>query len=166
MLELKQASRTGNPQRVSFWSLLSKAGSKPTTQQEAGSSLLYRCNNCDLEAPIEDLRVPITYPSSYLVYRNRSERPPLFHDMMLCADCRTDYRNWINTYDHTTMGLATAFKKGNRIFPLINIALWSREYWKRKRREAQANSSLSVPRRQVSSCTETLETTPLPQDLC
>src|SRR3989442_6250442 len=97
MLELQQAFPTGNPRRPYSSNFFSRGRSQESVQLAAGSSgelANYRCNNCNVELPIEELRIRQS-EQSQLSYPNKMERPILYHDMLLCNFCRFQCREWM-----------------------------------------------------------------------
>ena|SRR6266567_364338 len=179
MLELRQRSSTGNRQKPSFWSLLWKEKSKDSAQAEDGSSQprLFRCNNCDLEAPIERLRVREQNPGRFLKYHGvnghlqaqgkHMDYPECFLEMLLCDDCKVEYKQW-NRYDGVLQKRAR-FTLYRTVIPLFPLPRWARaSYWRYRTRNpigysTEEAGSLSIswwevsPRSQVSGTSATAQ---------
>src|SRR3989442_8408227 len=97
MLELQQAFPTGNPRRPYSSNFFSRGKSQECVQPAAGSSgglQKYRCNNCNIELPIDELRIRES-EQAQLSYPNKPERPVLYHDMLLCQFCKYQWREWM-----------------------------------------------------------------------
>src|SRR5438034_9354037 len=97
MLELQQVYPTGNPRRPYFWNSSSRGKLRECVQPEAGSSgdlRKYRCNNCNIELPIDELRIRES-EQAQLNYPNKLERPVLYHEMLLCQFCKYHWREWM-----------------------------------------------------------------------
>jgi hypothetical protein len=138
---------------------------------------LYRCNNCDIELPVEKLRVPaaITYDRRYsLQYYNRAEKPRLYRDTLLCEDCRVEFKRWINTYPCLGHGhdQLPVFKESFHLIQFagpvgrVYIEDWARHYWKRRFQEGKAGLLLPISRGQVPSRFDPSEASAPAQNLC
>src|SRR5207247_4463829 len=96
MIELQQAYPIGNPRKPYSWSFSSRGKSRECVQSGVGSSgdlRKYRCNNCDIELPIDELRIRES-EQAQLNYPNKLERPVLYHEMLLCQFCKYQWREW------------------------------------------------------------------------
>lgn len=180
MLELQQDSITGNlpkPYSSSSWS---REESRVFAQPKDGSSgtktsstttTKFRCNNCNLEAPIEQLRVETTDPR-YTVHlpgmnngvRNM-DRPRAYRDTLLCNPCKRLFDEWLNDGgSYRNIGPFT----GPRTVPLSDLSKWCRvNYWIHQKppREITSTGLLPIQGRQVSLGAATGTTASSSQDL-
>jgi len=184
MLELEQDSRTGNLPKPYSSNYLWKPESEECTPPTAGSSgepSKYRCNNCNLEAPLEELRVianagqyNLIYPGHKSGSRNLS-RIVMYRDMLLCGPCRKLFHSWLAYYPSLNHGRRQQ-REFSGCFPLtqfagtfgqVRISDWGKHYWKQRFRERSQKESgrVPLPRRQVPHSPETCQTSPTSQDL-
>src|SRR5260370_2807449 len=107
MLEREQGYPIENPRRPYCWNSSSRRKSRESELPAAGSSqslstetsvVTYRCNNCNVEAPIDELRVRES-EQGQLDYNRRSQRPVLYHEMHLCHGCN---RTWLERMSDST----------------------------------------------------------------
>ncbi len=177
MLELQQVSAIGNPRRPYYWNSSSRKKSKVSGVAEDGSSGIqtssrsttrFRCNNCNVEAPINDLRVRES-ELAQLNYHHRSERPVLYHEMLLCDSCKIRWREWTTDngkyYERSQRSPHSGPPSRNELerYSLIPLVNWSQAYWRNK--FATENSPVSLPRRQVPPCAEACQASATPQGL-
>ena len=166
MSRREQIFETGN-QRKAYSSSSSlkdeSQHSKPLKDATSSREIqcLYRCNNCDIAAPVEELRVPARGFAGQLQYHNKGEKPTLFHDMLLCYGCRKLYSVWIASYRIDPS--RPCKRAGEQDHLVASINAWSLAYWKHR---AQENRSVSLARREIPVGPEDSWTTPLAPDLC
>ncbi len=171
MLELQQVYPTGNPRRPYFWSFSSRGRSRECVQPAAGSSgdlRKYRCNNCNIELPIDELRIRES-EQTQLSYPNKLERPVLYHDMLLCWFCKYQWREWMQDSSKHYARKAKGRHRGQRSTSelerhyLIPLASWCQAYWRNK--IATEDRRVPLPGGQVPSSAEARQTSPTPQSL-
>src|SRR5919109_166686 len=167
MSELVQVSSTGNRQKPYSWSSSSKEKSKPSEEATDGSSIekIYRCNNCNLLAPIEELR---TYPAkgasgNHCVYFHKTSSMqhltnytrlifPL--DTLLCDSCKILFKEWgrhrgvgenpVQGSRSRRYGSSSLIQFAGK-FGVTRIEDWSRQYWRgRFQGRPSENGFLSV----------------------
>jgi len=104
------------------------------------SSALFKCNNCDVEAPIEELRVKPERNNNmqFLHYHNKAERPPFFLDMLLCDRCKFLFKEWQR--NHGCTGIRSSLIHNYVLLPLSN---WFREQLVKQHAEAKSRLSLA-----------------------
>jgi len=173
MSEEVQVSQTGNRPNPFSWSL-SSTGRLQRCEQAvedcSGQLRLFRCNNCNVQGLAEYLRV-YSRTENYTVYfhkRSGSKRLTSFTrqlfplEILLCNDCKPLYKTWVNGHPKT------GSSSEKQITPLINIAFWSRAYWRKRAsiQQGQATSGVSIPRWQIPSGPAIGEVSSSPQDLC
>jgi hypothetical protein len=165
MLEPQPVYTIGNPRRPYSSNFFLRRKSQEHGHLEDGSSgqtRLYRCNNCNLEAPIEELRVPAPGTNNYhLLYRNKGELPKQYQDILLCDSCKLNYIQWKRDY---------ALRRPRHHpyhISLIPIAKWAEDYWKRRTQEgSKTESVLPIPWREISPGFEISRASASPQNLC
>jgi len=110
---------------------------------------LFKCNNCDVEAPIEELRVkPERNNNVYVLrYHNRAEKPPFYLEMLLCDRCKLLYQDWQR--NHGSTGRRSGLIHNYQLLPLSN---WFREQLVKQ--HAEAKSRLSLARWEIPLSTE------------
>ncbi len=116
------------------------------------SNNYYRCNNCNLEALLEELRVlaPSVGPKrggQQLAYPNRHLQPELYLEMLLCHNCLREYRIW---QTNPRLGSKPSGQWRNRpdCFPFIPLENWFRKQL-RENRILATPRSVSIPWWQV-----------------
>src|SRR5712692_2584313 len=148
----EQIFETGNQQKAYSLSSWSKDGSSHSEPLKVATSsrkitCLYRCNNCDLPGSIEELRVEISHrekSGGTLHYRNKSETPTLYHEMLLCEFCQVKFRKWQRNGGRGDPSSRCKPVSNNLV---ASISEWSGAYWKHR---FQENGSLPLAGRQVS----------------
>jgi len=155
MLELQQAYPTGNPRRPYSWNSSSKGKLQECELLEAGSSgdiRIFRCNNCNVELPIAELRVRET-EQSQLNYHNRKERPILYKDMLLCNFCMIQWREWMVDPGKYYEKIGARPHRGQRSssdlerYEILPLARWCQAYWRNK--IATEDGRVPLPGRQI-----------------
>ena len=171
MLELQQAYPIGNPRKPYSWSFSSRGRSRECVQPGVGFSgglRRYRCNNCDIELPIDELRIRES-EQAQLSYPNKLERPVLYHEMLLCRFCKYEWREWVQDsskhYERKTKGPHRGQRSSSELerYYLIPLASWCQAYWRNK--IATEDSRVPLPGRQIPPSPEAHQASPTPQSL-
>ena len=112
---------------------------------------MFKCNNCDTEAIIEDLRVQSYGPRDGVRYAHKSSQPKFFLEMLLCDRCKLLYREWQR--NHGSTGRRSSLIHNSELLPLSN--------WFRKqlvKQYAEAKSRLSLARWEIPLSAEHRQT--------
>ena len=171
MLELQQAYPIGNPRKPYSWSFSSRGKSRECVQPGVGSSgdlRKYRCNNCNIELPIDELRIRES-EQAQLSYPNKLERPVLYHEMLLCRFCKYEWREWVQDsskhYERKTKGPHRGQRSSSELerYYLIPLASWCQAYWRNK--IATEDGRVPLSGRQIPPSPEARQASPTPQSL-
>src|SRR5207249_4175278 len=140
---------TGNLPKPYSSNYLWKPESEECTPPTAGSSgepSKYRCNNCNLEAPLEELRVIANAGQYNLIYPGYKKRSPnmfrivMYRDILLCEPCKKLFQKWL-AFRPSLKHSRTEQSEFSACYHLIQfagtigqvrISDWGRHYWKQR----------------------------------
>ena len=175
MLEPQPVYQIGNPRRPYSWNSSWREKLRESEQAKAGSSgtstssvqtSQFHCNNCNLQVPIEELRLR---EQNQMIFRNRSERPIVYHEMLLCDPCKLLYRQWLTNsgsyYEHRGRPAHRAQRGASQFdaYQLIPLSDYCQAYWRNK--IATKSGCLPLPGGQVPPSAEACQTSTAPQGL-